>query len=168
MMLGRDGVGKSALTIRFITGTYEPNYDPTIEDSYRKQIIINGEPLLYDVLDTAGYSVLRDMWIRESNVFILCFAINDLESWRNVELLRNKVIQVKDNQKWGMVLTATKCDLEYGRKISRDEIVAKAYKWNLPVIETSAKEGKNVDFVYEQGVYAYWLNSQTNCASMEI
>lgn len=41
-VLGSGGVGKSALTIRLITGTYEANYDPTIEDSYRKQVTIDG------------------------------------------------------------------------------------------------------------------------------
>lgn len=29
-------------------------YDPTIEDSYRKQTTIDGEVALLDVLDTAG------------------------------------------------------------------------------------------------------------------
>lgn len=62
-VLGSGGVGKSALTIRLITGTYEANYDPTIEDSYRKQVSIDDEPALLDILDTAGqeeYSALQD------------------------------------------------------------------------------------------------------------
>ena len=62
-VLGSGGVGKSALTIRLITGTYEANYDPTIEDSYRKQVQIDGQPALLDILDTAGqeeYAALQD------------------------------------------------------------------------------------------------------------
>jgi len=38
--LGSGGVGKSALTIQFIQGHFLEEYDPTIEDSYRKQIRI--------------------------------------------------------------------------------------------------------------------------------
>jgi GTPase KRas protein len=32
-------------------------YDPTIEDSYRKQVVIDGETCLLDILDTAGQEV---------------------------------------------------------------------------------------------------------------
>ncbi len=34
-------------------------YDPTIEDSYRKQCVIDEEPALLDILDTAGQEVCR-------------------------------------------------------------------------------------------------------------
>ena len=37
------GVGKSALTIQLIQNHFVDEYDPTIEDSYRKQVIIDGE-----------------------------------------------------------------------------------------------------------------------------
>lgn len=43
------------------------NYDPTIEDSYRKNAVIDDEPCLIEILDTAGqeeYTALRDQWIR--------------------------------------------------------------------------------------------------------
>jgi GTPase SAR1 family protein len=64
------GVGKSALTVRFIQNHFVLDWDPTIEgetrssvkrpcispsvDSYRKQAIIDNEVALIDVLDTAG------------------------------------------------------------------------------------------------------------------
>ena len=34
-------------------------YDPTIEDSYRKQVVIDGETCLLDILDTAGQEEYR-------------------------------------------------------------------------------------------------------------
>lgn len=44
-----------------------PRYDPTIEDSYRKQCIIDEEVALLDVLDTAGqeeYGAMREQYMR--------------------------------------------------------------------------------------------------------
>ena len=40
IVIGGGGVGKSALTIRFLTGTYYTDWDPTIEDSYRKPYVL--------------------------------------------------------------------------------------------------------------------------------
>ena len=54
VMLGGGGVGKSAITIQFVQNKFVNEYDPTIENSYRRQFTVNEEFLMLDVLDTAG------------------------------------------------------------------------------------------------------------------
>lgn len=39
--------------------SFVDEYDPTIEDSYRKQVVIDGETCLLDILDTAGQEEYR-------------------------------------------------------------------------------------------------------------
>ena len=43
-MVGSGGVGKSSITVRYVSNTFVDNYDPTIEDSYRKQVKVKGIP----------------------------------------------------------------------------------------------------------------------------
>ena len=54
MVLGSGGVGKSALTVQFVQGIFVEKYDPTIEDSYRKQVEVDGQQCMLEILDTAG------------------------------------------------------------------------------------------------------------------
>eukprot|EP01084_Bolivina_argentea_P048183 88785_1 len=54
IVLGSGAVGKSALTIRLVTGDFMEESDPTIEDSYRVNVVIDDIPALLDILDTAG------------------------------------------------------------------------------------------------------------------
>ena len=42
MVLGSGGVGKSAVTLRYMQGMYIDEYDPTIEDTYKKIITVKG------------------------------------------------------------------------------------------------------------------------------
>ena len=81
VMLGSGGVGKSALTVKFVTGQFAERYDPTVEgkkyfeeedfhffsDFYRKEIEVNREPATLEILDTAGteqFASMRDLYIR--------------------------------------------------------------------------------------------------------
>ena len=76
MVVGAGGVGKSARTIQLIQNHVLDEYDPTIEDSYRKQVVIDGETCLLDILDTAGqeeYSAMRDQ-VRPRLFFCGCGA----------------------------------------------------------------------------------------------
>lgn len=54
VVLGSGGVGKSALTVQFVQGIFVEKYDPTIEDSYRKQMEVDGQQCMLEILDTAG------------------------------------------------------------------------------------------------------------------
>ena len=63
------GVGKSALTIQLIQNHFVDEYDPTIEDSYRKQVVIDGQTCLLDILDTAGQEVSK-LIFQKSGEFI--------------------------------------------------------------------------------------------------
>jgi small GTP-binding protein len=54
VVLGSGGVGKSALTVQFVSGCFMEKYDPTIEDFYMKEIEVDGSPCVLEILDTAG------------------------------------------------------------------------------------------------------------------
>jgi len=62
-VLGSGAVGKSALTIRLVTDNFLDEYDPTIEDSYRKQAVIDNKVALLDILDTAGQDEFSSMQV---------------------------------------------------------------------------------------------------------
>ena len=85
------GVGKSALTIQFIQSHFVDEYDPTIEDSYRKQCPIDSEPALLDVLDTAGqeeYSAMREQYMRTGEGFLLVYSITSRNSFEGKCVIR--------------------------------------------------------------------------------
>ncbi|OXU27243.1 hypothetical protein TSAR_002213 [Trichomalopsis sarcophagae] len=89
VVVGAGGVGKSALTIQLIQNHFVDEYDPTIEDSYRKQVVIDGETCLLDILDTAGqeeYSAMRDQYMRTGEGFLLVFAVNSAKSFEVLNL----------------------------------------------------------------------------------
>ena len=83
VILGGGGVGKSSLTIRLVTDNFLDEYDPTIEDSYRKQVNIDSEAVLLDILDTAGqeeFSSMQDQWMREGKGFLLVYTITSKQT----------------------------------------------------------------------------------------
>ena len=40
--------------VQFVQGIFVEKYDPTIEDSYRKQVEVEGLQCMLEILDTAG------------------------------------------------------------------------------------------------------------------
>mmetsp|Transcript_61014 Transcript_61014/g.97020 ORF Transcript_61014/g.97020 Transcript_61014/m.97020 type:complete len:197 (+) Transcript_61014:110-700(+) len=156
VVLGGGGVGKSALTIRLVTDNFLDEYDPTIEDSYRKQVQIDEQPALLDILDTAGqeeFSSMQDQWMREGKGFLLVYSITSKATFDEVAMLRDKILRTKDaenGQDIPIVLAGNKCDLEENRQVSADEGRKQAAEWNCGFFETSAKNKvNNVDCFYE-------------------
>ena len=55
VIVGGGGVGKSALTVQLIANHFIFDYDPTIEDCYRKQCVIDDQACILDILDTGTH-----------------------------------------------------------------------------------------------------------------
>ncbi|XP_039366101.1 ras-like protein isoform X1 [Mauremys reevesii] len=141
VVVGAGGVGKSALTIQLIQNHFVDEYDPTIEDSYRKQVVIDGETCLLDILDTAGqeeYSAMRDQYMRTGEGFLCVFAINNAKSFEDVHHYREQISRVKDSDDVPMVLVGNKCDLP-SRTVDTKQAQELAKSYGIPFIETSAK-----------------------------
>ncbi|NP_001279499.1 GTPase HRas-like [Callorhinchus milii] len=147
VVVGAGGVGKSALTIQLIQNHFVDEYDPTIEDSYRKQVVIDGETCLLDILDTAGqeeYSAMRDQYMRTGEGFLCVFAINNTKSFEDVHLYREQINRVKDSDDVPMVLVGNKCDLP-SRTVDTKQAQELAKSYGIPFIETSAKTRQGVE-----------------------
>ena len=66
VVVGGGGVGKSAMTIQLVQNNFVEEYDPTIEDSYRKNATIDGKAASLNILDTAGqdeYAAMRESYM---------------------------------------------------------------------------------------------------------
>ncbi|CAL1267068.1 unnamed protein product [Larinioides sclopetarius] len=151
VVVGGGGVGKSALTIRFIQSYFVTDYDPTIEDSYTKQCVIDGQVARLDILDTAGqeeFSAMREQYMRSGEGFLLVFSVTDNNSLDEMYRFHRQILRVKDRDEFPMLLVANKCDLESQRVISSSEIQQRAQQLKIPYVECSAMLGRNVETAF--------------------
>jgi len=152
IMVGSGGVGKSALTLQYMYDEFVVDYEPTKADSYRKAVMLDGEEVQIDILDTAGqenYAAIRDTYIRSGEGFLLVFDVTDAESFADLNELYEQILRVKNGgTNIPAILVGNKIDLSEKRKVTLEEAEQKAHSWSIRYIETSAKTKHNVDKVF--------------------
>ncbi|CAO1390145.1 unnamed protein product [Diamesa serratosioi] len=151
VILGSGGVGKSALTVQFVQGIFVEKYDPTIEDSYRKQVEVDGQQCMLEILDTAGteqFTAMRDLYMKNGQGFILVYSITAQSTFNDLQDLREQILRVKDTDDVPMVLVGNKCDLEDERVVGKELGKSLANQFNCSFMETSAKAKINVNDIF--------------------
>jgi len=153
VVVGSGGVGKSCLTIQYIANRFVADYDPTLEDSYRKQASVNNVECILDIIDTAGqddFMAIRESYYTDGDGFVCVYDVTAKTTFQDVEEFHNAILRVKDTDSVPFILVGNKCDIEDKRQIPRSEGEALAKKMNCRFIETSAKARKNVDELFAQ------------------
>jgi len=151
IMVGSGGVGKSALTLQFMYDEFVEDYEPTKADSYRKKVVLDGEEVQIDILDTAGqedYAAIRDNYFRSGEGFLCVFSITEDESFQAANELREQILRVKDEENVPFILVGNKCDLNSRREVNLVSGQNQADQWNVPYMETSAKTRENVEPIF--------------------
>jgi len=138
--------------VRFIQGNFVEKYDPTIEDSYRKLVEVDGTACMLDIMDTAGqeeYSALRDQYMKTGQGFILVYSITSSTSFEAASKLRTQILRIKeDQQDIPIILVGNKLDLEDERNVPTEQGKALAQKFGIGFIEASAKTNTNVNEIF--------------------
>ena len=158
VVFGTGGVGKSALIVQLIQSQFVEQYDPTLEDSYRKDTNLDGKDIIMDILDTAGqeeFHSLRDQYIRQGEGYLIIYSINNRSSFEEVETFLDQILSAKEitedliaeaAQECAVVLVGNKCDLVDQRKVTREEGEQLAKKYGgISFYESSAKTRVNVE-----------------------
>jgi len=151
IMVGSGGVGKSALTLQFMYDEFVEDYEPTKADSYRKKVVLDGEEVQIDILDTAGqedYAAIRDNYFRSGEGFLCVFSITEEDSFQATQEFREQILRVKGDSNIPFILVGNKADLSNSRQVQLSTANNKATEWQVPYVETSAKTRENVDKVF--------------------
>eukprot|EP01080_Neovahlkampfia_damariscottae_P011163 gene11163-3984_t len=150
VVLGECGVGKSALVIQFVTGKFVGNYDPTIEDSYRKEVDFKKHSCILDILDTTDEMVFGGRYLRTGQAFVIAFDITDRKSFEKVEYYQEELLKSVDSDEFPLVLVGNKIDVEEKRNVNFEEAKELSMRLKCPYIETSAKNNINVAEVFHE------------------
>ncbi|KAI1479797.1 hypothetical protein K445DRAFT_232457 [Daldinia sp. EC12] len=151
VVLGAGGVGKSCLTAQFVHNEWIESYDPTIEDSYRTQVAVDGRQVVLEILDTAGteqFVAMRDLYMKTGQGFLLVYSITSSSSLTELAGLRDEIIRIKDDATVPIVICGNKADLEDQRSVPRTKGFQISERWGAPYYEASARTRTNVDEVF--------------------
>ena len=140
-------VGKSALTYRFINIKFPTEHDTTIEDSYSIPAKIDDIQCQLEILDNAGqddYQTMLETWINSADGFILVYSIDNKESFESTKTRYDRIMKLKEGQKFSIIMVGNKCDLEEKRQVNKEEVEKYCEENNLSFLEASALNTINV------------------------
>jgi len=159
-VIGDGGVGKSALVIQFLDSKFVTEYDPTIEECYRRSLTIDGKAHTLEIVDTAGqedYQLLLVKHMQKSHGFVCVYACTAKLGFSKVEDYHKQILQIKEiTAEVGIpfVIAGNKYDLaEAGhRQVSTQEGTELAQKLKCSFFECSAMTKFNVREVFHQTI----------------
>jgi len=140
--------------LKFCLRYFGEIYDPTLEDNFRKQAVIDGADYMIELLDTSGpdeyATALRDQFLRDSDASLILYSITSKESFEKVGSFWEQVKKIKNEQgmwdPYQICVLGTKSDLKDDRRVVTEEDGEKcAQKFGCAFKECSAKTAENVE-----------------------
>nr|AAU06195.1 GTPase [Dactylellina haptotyla] len=147
-VLGEGGVGKSCLSLMYTRGMFYDDYDPTMEDSYQKQTVIDEDTGMLDILDTAAQGEHESNSYhrtRGKDGFLIVYSVTSKASFEKVGAIHKTILRQTEKKVVPLILVGNKSDLLGEREVSTEDGQAMAETLGCKFTETSAKDRVNVD-----------------------
>ena len=154
LVLGESTIGKSCLIERYINNTFKENYIATIGmDIRQKRLDINNIDVFLTINDTAGqerFRSLTKMVYKNTDGILVGFDLTKPKTLEQVEFWINQIESNKTkDSSVSLVLFGNKCDMKEKIQVKEEDIEKIKEKYNLRYYETSAKDGTNVQNIFE-------------------
>ena len=161
IFVGDSGVGKTQIINKYNNKLFQNEHFPTFRIDFQiKTLSINGKKVNIHCIDTEGNDFSEDtgiLFINKAHVFILVYDITSKESFNNIykyyNLLKSTLNDLEDKyNKKIFYLIGNKYDLKINRTINEKEARDLANKYNAKYMEVSAKNGFNIDKLFEYAI----------------
>ena len=155
LLLGDSSVGKTCFLLRYCDKSFQDAHLSTIGLDYRLKTMTlnNNKNIKLQIWDTAGQDRFRAItknYYKGANGIILIYDVTNVQTFENV---KNWITQIKEEANPNVViyLAGNKIDLpEELRVVQTDEGQKMAEEFQLPFMEASAKEGVNVNEIFQE------------------
>jgi len=162
-LIGDSFVGKTSLMKRYYEQNFNEDYLNTVGCDFKVvSLEVDMKAIKLQIWDTAGqerFKAISVNYFRSAHGFIFVFDITKKESLVNIENWINTAFGSNKNNLYN-ILIGNKSDLSSSREVSQEEAVEFAMKYEMPYLETSAKENENVDVMFHY--LAYMLMDKYN------
>ena len=163
LLLGDSDVCKSSLILRYTEETFNSKLVNSIGVDFKmKKKEIDGKIIKIQIWDTAGHERFRSItysYYRGANAIIIVFDLSDKKSFISItEWLKQIEKHAKENV--FKFLVGNKSDLIDERKVTYEEAKQYADEHDLPYIETSAKEGININELFDTSIKTFLTNTK--------
>ena len=153
ILIGDSTVGKTCILTRFVDGWFKAESEPTIGVEFGSKVIKckSGITIRLQVWDTAGQESFRSItrsYYRGAIGALLVYDITNQQSFDNLPNWLRDSLEAT-NQNIGLVLVGNKADLENQRQVNANVAKLFAKENNLLFLETSAKNGTNVEKIFQ-------------------
>ncbi len=153
MMLGDASVGKTSLTLRYISGYFMEDLKLTIGvDFYSKTTLFNEKKVKLQMWDFGGEERFRFLLSQYCKGANGAFFLYDITNVRSIDHLPDWTQIVRENAgDIPIMLIGSKKDLDEFRTIPREDGILAAKKYDLTsFIELSSKTGENVERAFKE------------------
>lgn len=150
--LGESSVGKTSITQRYCTETFEEKRKSTINASnLTKDLYIESSRVSLDIWDTAGqerHRAIASNYYRKAQGAIVVFDITNRDSFKR---LREWILELNQQCEPGvcLLIIGNKCDLEGKRQVDHASAEELASNVGCKLVYTSAKEGDGIYRAFE-------------------
>ena len=162
LLLGDSSVGKTSIIIKYISNKFMDTNIATLGVDYMdKTVDYNNLKVFLQIWDTSGEEKFRSItrnFYRNADGLLVVFDLTCKESFNHVKNWINEAKEHKNDIK--TILVGNKLDLEDEREVDKETALKFAGKNNLKYLETSAKNGKNINNSFKEMI-ALILNDKT-------
>lgn len=152
IIVGDSSVGKSCILLKFTEGIFKDSHEVTIGVELGNKVHkVDDLNVKFQIWDTSGQENYRSVtrsFYRRANCALLVFDVTNKESFTNCDFW---IREIKMNSKEDVViyLVGNKFDMDQS-EVNQWEAIEYASKHGISgYIETSAKSGHNIDYLFE-------------------
>lgn len=146
VVLGCPGVGKTALTVRYLTKRFIGEYSPTLESIYKLQTTVDDDDVRLEILDTAGQDqeYWKDGYALWADCFVFVYSITDRNSFEEIIKLKRQVENIRRSTNISGILVGNKLDLLHDRQVPASDGTELADEIGCKFYEVSAADWTQV------------------------